>query len=607
MGKRTATIRPPKDEDASEPQVTEPEKNAEYQVVARRYRPQQLADLVGQEPVAKALTNALESNRVAHAYLFTGARGVGKTSTARILAKALNCEKGPTPQPCDVCEICRGITSGDDIDVLEIDGASNRGIDEVRAIRQNVQTRPARARYKIYIIDEVHMLTQQAFNALLKTLEEPPPHVKFIFATTEVQKIPITILSRCQRFDFASITSSRIAQRLKQIVETEGMLADDDALHFIARRAGGSMRDAQSLLDQLLAFSNQRLTLDRIHSLLGTAPDERVTALVERILIHDVKGALNIVTTAAEDGLQPGELLDQLIEYWRGLMLANCSGPASGFDLPVAVGNRETLLAQAMTLQIDTILAGLDILTTTKSRMRGSSHAWVLLEMAVVRLSRLDEIVPLVQLAKLIAQAGLNPTTPATSKPSTPPPESKKKTDVAVNGTPQNHSLTNGSAANTASPADFSKTWEKVLQQVGILLSEGLKRAGCPIITGANTLVLTFPVSYKKEYETCSQKLNRQRLEYALQEVTGTPWTTRIELQAEVATPELEQPRQTPAAPRLSGRQLEEKLKELPLIKRAVEVMSAVLLKADEGFDITQKKTPPATPQVFEETDLPEE
>src|SRR5437660_7109690 len=173
-----------------------------YTVLARRYRPQQFGDLVGQEAVAQALANALQSGRVAHAYLFTGARGVGKTSTARILAKALNCVNGPTTTPCGECAMCRSVASGEDMDVLEIDGASNRGIDEVREIRQNVQYRPARARYKIYIIDEVHMLTQAAFNALLKTLEEPPPHVKFIFATTEVQKIPATILSRCQRFDF---------------------------------------------------------------------------------------------------------------------------------------------------------------------------------------------------------------------------------------------------------------------------------------------------------------------------------------------------------------------------------------------------------------------
>src|SRR5947208_11839019 len=218
----------------------------EYTVVARRYRPRQFADLIGQEPVAQALRNALTSDRVAHAYLCTGARGVGKTSTARILAKALNCVHGPTTTPCGECEMCRAIASGDDVDVLEIDGASNRGIDEVREIRQNVQFRPSRARYKVYIIDEVHMLTAPAFNALLKTLEEPPPHVKFIFATTEASKIPITILSRCQRFDFAGIHLPSIVERLKQIVAAEGVSAEPKALALLARRANGSMRDSQS-------------------------------------------------------------------------------------------------------------------------------------------------------------------------------------------------------------------------------------------------------------------------------------------------------------------------------------------------------------------------
>ena len=216
-----------------------------------------------------------QSDRVAHAYLFTGARGVGKTSTARILAKALNCVKGPTPTPCDECESCQAIAVGEDVDVLEIDGASNRGIDEIRELRQNVQFRPSRSRYKIYIIDEVHMLTRTAFNALLKTLEEPPPHVKFIFATTEVQKIPITILSRCQRFDFAGIAAPRIVDSICKESSQRRVQADDEALR--ADRPPGRRLDArcQSLLDQLLAFGDERLTPSRSISLLGTAPDDR--------------------------------------------------------------------------------------------------------------------------------------------------------------------------------------------------------------------------------------------------------------------------------------------------------------------------------------------
>src|SRR5205823_14344284 len=264
---------------------------AEYTVVARRYRPQQFAELIGQEHVAQALVNALQSGRVAHAYLFTGARGVGKTSAARILAKALNCVTGPTATPCDKCDSCQAIAAGEDVDVLEIDGASNNKVEEVRDLRQNVGFRPTRGRYKVYIIDEVHMLSTSAFNALLKTLEEPPPHVKFILATTEVQKIPVTILSRCQRFDFAHVGPTKIFDQLKRIVATEGHEADDDALRLVARRAAGSMRDSQSLLDQLLASSSGKLNTEQVHAVLGSAGEERVTELAAAILVHDPKTA----------------------------------------------------------------------------------------------------------------------------------------------------------------------------------------------------------------------------------------------------------------------------------------------------------------------------
>src|SRR4051794_36955812 len=226
------TSSPAKDDRASDSQ---------YVVVARRYRPQDFQQLVGQPQVSQALGNAIATGRVGHAYLFTGARGVGKTSTARIFAKCLNCVNGPTDKPCGECDICQGIAAGEDVDVLEIDGASNRGIDEIRQLRQNVNVRPSRARFKIYIIDEVHMLTTPAFNALLKTLEEPPEHVKFIFCTTEADKIPITVLSRCQRFDFAPMEMSSIMGRLELIVKTEGMTAEPEALQIIARRAAGSM------------------------------------------------------------------------------------------------------------------------------------------------------------------------------------------------------------------------------------------------------------------------------------------------------------------------------------------------------------------------------
>ena len=266
---------------------------ASYVVVARRYRPQGFGELIGQEHVAQALSNAIATNRVGHAYLFTGARGTGKTSTARIFAKALNCINGPTADPCNRCDSCQSISTGDDVDVLEIDGASNRGIDDIRGLRQNVNVRPSRSRFKIYIIDEVHMLSREAFNALLKTLEEPPDHVKFIFCTTEATKIPVTILSRCQRFDFAGISTRSIFDRLKQIIEAEGVQAEDEALEVLARRAAGSMRDSQSLLEQLLSFASQRITVADVHGMLGTAGDQRLTAIVKHLVERNAAAALD--------------------------------------------------------------------------------------------------------------------------------------------------------------------------------------------------------------------------------------------------------------------------------------------------------------------------
>src|SRR3954463_10157071 len=278
----------------------------EYVVVARRYRPQDFSQLIGQDQVSQALANAINTNRVGHAYLFTGARGVGKTSTARIFAKALNCVNGPTTTPCGECDICEGVASGSDVDVIEIDGASTRGIDEIRQLRSNVNVRPSRARFKIYIIDEVHMLTTPAFNALLKTLEEPPEHVKFIFCTTEADKIPITVLSRCQRFDFAPIEMKSIVERLEHICKSEGVEAEPEALQIVARRAAGSMRDSQSLLEQLLSFGGDKITVGDVHSLLGTANSARLAALADCIVRRDAAVALHEVEAAIAGGVDVG-------------------------------------------------------------------------------------------------------------------------------------------------------------------------------------------------------------------------------------------------------------------------------------------------------------
>jgi len=363
---------------------------ATYQVVARRYRPQRFDELVGQEHVARGLSGAIESGRIGHAYLFTGARGVGKTSAARIYAKALECSEGPSSEPCNTCDACESITAGQDVDVIEIDAASNRGVDEIRQLRQNVATRPARGRFKIYIIDEVHMLTREAFNALLKTLEEPPSHVKFVLCTTEPDKLPITILSRCQRFDFQTVGMSSITQRLAQIVEAEGVKVDPSALELIARRAGGSMRDSQSLLEQLLGAVTDRIDSDDVHAVIGTGREENIGALVAAIASRDAAAALAALDDAVAGGADAGGVLEQLLGAFRDSLLASVGcernmmheGEALGVDLE-AIGK---------TAGVETILAMLQIIDHALARMRISGHATVLAEMAIVRLAHLENL-----------------------------------------------------------------------------------------------------------------------------------------------------------------------------------------------------------------------
>ena len=396
----------------------------EYVVVARRYRPQSFGQLVGQETVGRALSNAITSNRVGHAYLFTGARGVGKTSTARILAKALDCVQGPTPEPCNECDVCRSISTGDDIDVLEIDGASNRGIDEIRELRQNVNVRPSRARFKIYIIDEVHMLTAPAFNALLKTLEEPPEHVKFIFCTTEPEKIPITILSRCQRFDFAGIETDAIAARLAQIAAAEGVQAEPEALELLARRAAGSMRDSQSLLEQLLAFGGRSITAADVHALLGTAAGGRLTALASELAAGNAGAVLAEFDAALADGVDPGQLLNQLLGFLRDALVAGVGAGAERF-LYSGPAEQASVRQVSQRLGIESLLAAMQIIDHALGRMRYSSQGRTLAELALVRVARLENLMGLADLLEL-ARSGelpaLDTALPATTQPATTQP-----------------------------------------------------------------------------------------------------------------------------------------------------------------------------------------
>ena len=384
---------------------TAPSGSASYQVVARRYRPQTLDDLVGQEHVVAALRNAIRLNRITHAYLFTGTRGVGKTSMARIFAKCLNCEIGPTDKPCNKCDTCLAISVGQDVDVIEIDGASNTGVDSARELRANVGLRPSRSRFKIYYIDEVHMLSTGAFNALLKTLEEPPEHVKFFFATTESHKIPITVLSRCQRFDFAGITPEKIVETLDSICHQEAVEVEKDALWTVARRAGGSMRDAQSLLERLLTHSEGRLSDDQAREILGLASDDRMLDLLESAAAHDLASLLEQVESAMAVGVQPGDLVSGVLELLRDAMVqsAGSKGPL------MAVGSRQKprLEALAESWGMDSILAAMQIMAETKTRMKGNPQGRLLAELGLARVARLDRLTDLSDIIARIKTGGV--------------------------------------------------------------------------------------------------------------------------------------------------------------------------------------------------------
>lgn len=568
-----------------------------YTVLARRYRPGGFSDLIGQEAISQVLTNAIKHNRVAHAYLFTGARGVGKTSAARILAKALNCEKGPSTSPCGTCSICTAIATGEDVDVLEIDGASNRGIDEVREIRNNVQYRPSRSRFKIYIIDEVHMLTGPAFNALLKTLEEPPAHVKFIFATTEVQKIPITILSRCQRFDFSSIGTKQIAAHLQEITSKEGLEAEPDAIELIARRAGGSMRDAQSLLDQALSFSNGKITRDEVHRLIGAVDENHIMDLAEAILKGESAKVLELMDQTNSKGLQMGELVEQMISFWRDLMVFVSSNQIPP-DASIATSQHDRFKNMARAIPLDTVLAGLDVLSLTKMRLKATHQPRIMVEFGLIRLSRLANLIPVQQILQQLQSGGIPTVGQTPNQQQAASPEGLKKKLINESGgiiLPQSEQ-----PEVRLSSENISSIWPQVIESTGPMLGNELKKAGTPAISGPNALVIEFSRQYNQALEYCSDPARILRIQNALGKITGQSWVVRVA--SKVVTNPEELVEETPAVvepvvskPKVNPKDAAEKE---PLVQRALEIFNAQIVRVDVGFGV-----PPPESKVIEDED----
>ena len=369
-----------------------------YIVSARRWRPQRFADLVGQQHIARTLSNAIEADRVAHAFLFTGLRGIGKTTAARILAKALNCEKGPSPEPCNQCTHCIEITEGRSVDVLEIDGASNTGVDDVREIIDNVRYQPAKSTYKIYIIDEVHMLSNNAFNALLKTLEEPPPHVKFVFATTDPQKLPATVQSRCQRYDFRRIPLALVVERLRVIAEEQELEISDQVLFTLAREGEGSMRDAQSLLDQIAAGAAGAVTDEQALAALGLADRAVIYELAEAIIASEPATAIACLDRVDRLGCDMRRLTRDLLEHMRNLTVAHVSG---GKLVPELPGEEvEELRRQAKKIQPTDADRCFRVLLQADDEVNRSPYPKLVLEMAVLRMATMQPLVPAAELLR---------------------------------------------------------------------------------------------------------------------------------------------------------------------------------------------------------------
>jgi len=376
-----------------------------YEVIARKWRPQKFDEVIGQSHITQTLKNEIASGRIAHAFLFSGIRGVGKTTTARILAKALNCRKDntPTPTPCEVCDACVEIKRGIAVDVLEIDAASNRGIDEIRELREGVKYAPAKLRYKVYIIDEVHMLTREAFNALLKTLEEPPPHVVFILATTDVHKIPVTILSRCQRFDFRRVPLKELTASLRRIVESESVQIDEQSLVDIAKASEGSIRDAQSLLDQIISYGGPQIRQEEVRALLGIIGQETLKRFAEVILSKNTKEVFQLVEELTLQGYDWGQFCKELIAYFRHLIVVKLVPDPENLIEEVSL-DLKSLQEQARSVSLQELQQIFKFLLETEAELKRTSYPRFALEMALVRATQLASLQPLEVLLQKIYQ-----------------------------------------------------------------------------------------------------------------------------------------------------------------------------------------------------------
>jgi DNA polymerase III subunit gamma/tau len=545
-----------------------------YEVFARKYRPQTFDDLVGQTHVSRTLKNAVAQNRLAHAYLFVGPRGIGKTSTARILAKSLNCIKGPTVTPCGECDNCREIAAGNSLDVIEIDGASNNSVEDVRQLRENVRYAPAKGRYKIYLIDEVHMLSAAAFNALLKTLEEPPEHVKFIFATTEPQKVLPTILSRCQRFDLHRIPANLIAQHLQLIAGKEKITLEPAAAHAIARGAEGGLRDAESMLDQLVAFCGEKISESDVLNVFGFTSEETVTDLTANILRGETADAVDLLHQQCESGKDMMRLMSDLIAYLRDLLVFKAKPDALKEDVDPDV--QESLAAHAELITTDRLLDLIDQFAAAEGRMKWAPNKKLHFEVAIIKAiqtlgqATLDEVIQrLGELrdGKTITQKESSPV--AAGGPVQPVAgigdagrreKSAQKTGITDPG----YKSSAPRVEEKAATLDPEKIWQQVLSRISSKsFLRTLTELVRPIGTEGRNFLLGHAPAEKSKIETLASGNNRRQLETLLSEASGRDWSVKF-----VAKDGIRPSTADAAKPA-------ESFKDDPLIQQAIELFNA--------------------------------
>ena len=503
-----------------------------YEVFARKYRPQTFNDLVGQDHVARTLKNAVEQNRLAHAYLFVGPRGTGKTSTARILAKALNCTAFPAPTatPCGICDNCKEIAAGNSFDVLEIDGASNNKVDEVRVLTDNVRYAPAKARFKIYIIDEVHMLTPGAFNALLKTLEEPPPHVKFIFATTEPQKVLPTIVSRCQRFDLHRIGTNLIAQHLQFIAGKEKITLAPLAAHAVARAAEGGMRDAESMLDQLVAFCGEKIEEPDVLSVFGLTSQQTVADFTFKILSGETAATLELLHSECENGKDMMKLMSDLIAYLRDLLVFKVKPDALSDDVSAEI--RTAFESQAGLIETDRVLELIDQFAATEGRMKWAPNKKLHFEVAVIKAiqslnqATLDDVIS--NLAAM--RDGKETKVKAPLKSAPPRREAVAPAKSVARPVPAKADAPAVAEVVEPTPIDVEQVWRDAAPKITKarpMLKGWVAQAHALGVDG-RTFQIGFPPDHRTAVDVMSSARNRELVESVLQEVSGRAFSVKF-------------------------------------------------------------------------------